>query len=93
MGTRDLFYSELSLNQLRSRPTIFIPRWATHPSILSQAFATRGAVRCRHNVWGEVVPNNVAEPLRYAATRLDLYIFLYITAKTISFFKQNVSLY
>ncbi len=38
-----LWYSELSLHQLGSRPTVFIPRWATHPCILYQVCATRGA--------------------------------------------------
>ncbi len=42
-GARALWYSELSLHQLGSRPTVFIPRWTTHPRILYQVCATRGA--------------------------------------------------
>ncbi len=38
-----LWYSELSLYQLDSRPTVFIPRWTTHPYILYQVCVTRGA--------------------------------------------------
>ncbi len=45
-GARALWYSELSLHQLGSRPTVFIPRWATHSCILFQVCATCGASRC-----------------------------------------------
>ncbi len=49
-GASALWYSELSLHQLGSRPTIFIPRWKTHPCILYQVCATRGvAVWRRHS--------------------------------------------
>ncbi len=46
MGARALWYHELSLHQLGSRPTVFIPRWTTHPCILYQVCATRGAKDC-----------------------------------------------
>ncbi len=42
-GASVLWHSELSLHQLGSRPTVFIPLWTTHPCILYQACATRGA--------------------------------------------------
>ncbi len=42
-GASALWYYELSLHPLGSRPTFFIPRWITHPCILHQACATRGA--------------------------------------------------
>ncbi len=42
-GASALWYSELSLHQLGSRPTVFIPRWTTHHCILYQVCATRGA--------------------------------------------------
>ncbi len=42
-GASALWYSELSLRQLGSRPTVFMPRWTTHPCILYQVCATRGA--------------------------------------------------
>ncbi len=45
-GWRALWYSEVDLHQLGSRPTVFIPRWTTHPCILYQVCATRGAVCC-----------------------------------------------
>ncbi len=35
-GAGTLCYSDLSLHQLSSRPTVFIPRWTTHPCILYQ---------------------------------------------------------
>ncbi len=35
-GARGLWYSELGLHQLGSRPTAFIPQWTTHPCILYQ---------------------------------------------------------
>ncbi len=41
-GASALWYSELSLHQLGSRPAVFIPRWKTHPCILNQVYATRG---------------------------------------------------
>ncbi len=43
-GTRVLCYSELSLHQLSSRPTIVIPRWTTHPCILYQVCTTCGSI-------------------------------------------------
>ncbi len=43
-GASALWFSELSLHQLESRPKVFIPRWTTHPSILYQVCATRGVV-------------------------------------------------
>ncbi len=42
-GASALWHSELSLHQLGSRPTVFMPRWTTHPCILYQVCATRGA--------------------------------------------------
>ncbi len=42
-GSKCLWHSELSLHQLGSCPTVFIPRWTTHPCILYQVCATRGA--------------------------------------------------
>ncbi len=42
-GAIALWYSELSLHQLGSRPTVFIPQWTTHPCIIYQVCATRGA--------------------------------------------------
>ncbi len=39
-----LWYSESSIHQLGSRKTVFIPRWITHPCILPQVRATRGAI-------------------------------------------------
>ncbi len=42
-GAMAFWYSELSLHQLGFRPTVFIPRWTTHPCILYQMCATRGA--------------------------------------------------
>ncbi len=45
-GSKGFWYSELSLHQLGSRPTVFIPRWTTHPCILYQVCATRGARFC-----------------------------------------------
>ncbi len=41
-GARALWYSALSLHQLCSRPTVFIPRWTAQPCILYQVCATRG---------------------------------------------------
>ncbi len=35
-GTRVLWYPELSLHQLGSRPTVFIPQWVTHTCIQYQ---------------------------------------------------------
>ncbi len=46
-GASALWYSELSLHQLGSRPTVFIPRWITHPCILYQVCATHGATAVR----------------------------------------------
>ncbi len=43
-GARALWYSELSLHQLGSRPTVFIPQWTTHPYILYEVCATRAAI-------------------------------------------------
>ncbi len=43
MGASALWHSELSLRQLGSRPTVFIPRWATHLCILYQACGIGGA--------------------------------------------------
>ncbi len=45
-GASALWYSELSLHQLGSRPTVFIPRWTTHPCIVYEVCATRGAWLC-----------------------------------------------
>ncbi len=42
-GARALWYSELSLHQLGFRPTVFIPRWTTHPCILYQVRDACGA--------------------------------------------------
>ncbi len=55
-GASALWYSELSLHQLGSRPTVLIPRWTTHPCILYRVCATRGAavgVRARNDQWQE----------------------------------------
>ncbi len=41
-GANALWYSELSLYQLGSRHTVFIPRWTARPCILYQVCATRG---------------------------------------------------
>ncbi len=49
-GASALWYSELGLHQLGSRPTAFIPRWTTHPCILYQVCATRGAACCCRSV-------------------------------------------
>ncbi len=43
--SKALWYSELSLHQLGSRPTAFIPRWLTHPCILYQVCATHGVTQ------------------------------------------------
>ncbi len=40
-GASALWYSELSLHQLGSRATVFMPRWTTHWWILYQVCATR----------------------------------------------------
>ncbi len=42
-GASAYWYNELSIHQLGSRPTVFIPRWTTHSRILYQVCATRGA--------------------------------------------------
>ncbi len=42
-GASAFWYSELSLHQLGSPPTVLIARWTTHPCILYQACATGGA--------------------------------------------------
>ncbi len=44
-GASALWYSQLSIHQLGSRPTVFIPRWTTRPRILYQVCVTRGATR------------------------------------------------
>ncbi len=41
-GASAYWYDELSIHQLGSRPTVFIPRWTAHPCILYQVCATRG---------------------------------------------------
>ncbi len=38
-----LWYSELSINQQGSRSTVFIAGWTTHPCIVCQVCANRGA--------------------------------------------------
>ncbi len=45
-GASALWYSELNLHQLGSRPTVFVPRWTAHPCILNQVCPTRGAGCC-----------------------------------------------
>ncbi len=42
-GVIALWHLELRLHQPGSRSTVFIPRWTTHPCILHQVCATRGA--------------------------------------------------
>ncbi len=47
-----LWYSGLGLHQLGSRPTVFIPRWTTHPCILYQVCVTRGVMAgVGHEAW------------------------------------------
>ncbi len=50
-GASAFWYSELSLHQLGSRWTVFIPRWTTHPCILYQVCATRVV----DNVFGQIL--------------------------------------
>ncbi len=42
-GASALWHSDISLHQLGSLPTVFIPLWTTHPRILYQVCATRGS--------------------------------------------------
>ncbi len=70
-GASAYWYNALSIHQLGSRPTVFIPRWTAHPCILYQVCATRGAA---------VVV--VVEAWRLELTRRLLYLKGIITLPT-----------